>query len=209
MMKRNHETQRAPDRVPQGDLEVHATDQTGNTLLHHAAQGHSVADQERVLRLLEAGAEVDAVNLSGQTPLQRAVLQGAFQNVITLVEAGADLNHRRNDLAPPLECAVVAQNQDIVNFLLDRGADIDQQSFAGTALHAAVRHRDEAMVRLLISRGADPTLKDTFQQSALQAAQAAILFNGSSLSGELLGLLAPQKGIVYATLPKAARHAGP
>jgi ankyrin repeat protein len=53
---------------------------------------------------------------------------------------------------------------DVVRFLLDQDIDINAKPpgthSAVTALHAAVWQGDEAMVRFLLERGADHTIRD-------------------------------------------------
>ncbi len=54
--------------------DVHAQDQTGETLLHKAAREGQV---EEVKRLIAAGADVNVKNDSGATPLDTAKKNGA------------------------------------------------------------------------------------------------------------------------------------
>jgi ankyrin repeat protein len=58
------------------------------------------------------------------------------------------------------------------NLLLDRGAKINAQSSAGnTALHMAILGGHQDLVRILLQRGADITLKNQINKSAVQLAR--------------------------------------
>jgi ankyrin repeat protein len=77
-------------------LDVNATDQDGNTALHHAA---ARGDNEMILYLVSKGASVQAVNREGKTtvdmangPVQRTQ---PFPDTIALLEKmGARNNHK-------------------------------------------------------------------------------------------------------------------
>src|SRR5207248_569371 len=51
---------------------------------------------------------------------------------------------------------------EMVKLLLENGADVDAKDYYGwTALHIAAESGDEALVRLLLDKGADPNTKRT------------------------------------------------
>lgn len=87
-LARAGETARLLEYVDAG-TPVGLADAYGNTLLMMAAcHGHA----EMVVGLAERGADVDALNDRGQSPLAGAVSKGAVDVVHALVEAGADPN---------------------------------------------------------------------------------------------------------------------
>ena len=74
--------------------------------------------------LLAAGAEVDARDLSGETPLHWAAGRNRNPAVIAeLVEAGADLNARDGDGNTPLHASRRNTNPAVALLLLELGAD--------------------------------------------------------------------------------------
>ena len=92
----------------------------------------------------------------GYTPLLFAARVGDLASAKLLVAAGADVNDQ-----PPYgtSATVVAAHSghgDVAAFLLERGADPNAADAGYTALHAAILHKDAALVRALLDHGADP-----------------------------------------------------
>jgi ankyrin repeat protein len=105
--------------------------------------------------LLDAGADPNAANDAGVTPLMWAVSD--IDKTRMLIDAGADIRARSVDgRTPILAAASIRGNHDVVALLLDRGASPSAPgSNAITPLTEAARKGDEPMVRLLLERGAD------------------------------------------------------
>ena len=72
-------------------------DKDGNTALHDAVLGD---DEETALLLVQAGADVDAVNNEGVTPFCFASLMGLPRVVSALLERGANPNVRMEGITP-------------------------------------------------------------------------------------------------------------
>jgi ankyrin repeat protein len=121
------------ERLKNDPGSVHDRDSYGNTPLHWAANWGFL---EGVRLLLEYGADINAQNTDGETPLHRA-LRGS-----------------RKEQAETLE------------FLLEHGADPNIADHGGsTPLFLAgwdnmEAERAEKMVRLLLTHGADPNVRD-------------------------------------------------
>ena len=75
--------------------------------------------------------------------------------------------------ATAIHKAAQSGSADVIGLLLDHGAFIDQQSpvLGNTALMDAVLHKHEDAVRILLSRRARTTVRNHWQQSALDIAQ--------------------------------------
>ena len=92
-----------------------------------------------------------------------------------LVRAGARLNADPYR-GTPLIWAAACNRAETVAWLLDRGANINQKgTFGGlthgqgiTALHLAAQNGHMPVVKLLIERGADPSIKDDLYQSTAE-----------------------------------------
>jgi hypothetical protein len=143
-------------------LTVFAKAHDGQTALHFAvAYAHAY-----VARLLiEAGADVNARNRVGLSPLHLGCeIDDPRALVSVLLAHGADVHARDNAAYTPLHYAATRAAKpdaaDLLEMLLDAGADVDAQTQKGeSALHLAslaLQKEDggEAAVRLLISRGA-------------------------------------------------------
>lgn len=74
-----------------GDLAVDETDSEANTALHVAVAGRKLA---AALRLLDHGADPNAENTTGWTPVHIAVGNGEMDIVQALVAHGGDLSRK-------------------------------------------------------------------------------------------------------------------
>jgi ankyrin repeat protein len=124
--------------------------------LNHAIRtgGYGVED------LLNAGASVNAPNLTGGTPLHTAAEVGNTYLVEKLLEKGAIVNARDELGKTPLHYASQYVSPAIADILLKHGANVNAADINGvTPLHHAVRFGRLKTVELLLFHGADPGAK--------------------------------------------------
>ena len=155
------------------------------TPLHFASfSGHF----EIALTLLDHGADVNAHNADGQTPLhgvsliQRESFDLGYKEVIRLaqllLERGADVNARDKDQATPLHFASFMSNLETTRVLLDHGAIIHAKNIQGqNPLHMVSQGADEsepALVELLLSRGAGVNARDNDKATPLLLASFSL-----------------------------------
>mmetsp|Transcript_11638 Transcript_11638/g.32711 ORF Transcript_11638/g.32711 Transcript_11638/m.32711 type:complete len:144 (+) Transcript_11638:29-460(+) len=88
-------------------------------------------DLEEVKLFLERGADVNASNWSGWTPLLRAAVKGNVKVVKLLVASGADLEAKDSAGETSLMLATSRRHVQVVEFLLRRGASIETKSNSG------------------------------------------------------------------------------
>jgi len=125
-------------------VDVDAVDNNHSTLLHRASYNGAV---EVVQLLLECGANINARNKEGHTPLHRV-----------LVELG---DGARTSFF------------DTIQLLLDHGADVDALDDAqSTPLHVASKYGSAKATRLLLERGAKVHLQDNEGHTPSQVASA-------------------------------------
>ncbi|MFC7557104.1 ankyrin repeat domain-containing protein [Pseudoroseomonas wenyumeiae] len=132
-------------------------------------------DLATALDCLRSGADVNLRGPEGMTPLMIAAALGQPQMVDLLLTAGADVLAIEPRMgAAALHKAAQAGNDGVVTLLLDAGAFIDQQSpvLGNTPLIDAVLHKHEQAVRVLLQRGARTAIRNHWQQTALELAQA-------------------------------------
>ncbi|KAI0222177.1 Palmitoyltransferase ZDHHC17 [Lamellibrachia satsuma] len=92
----------------------------------------------------------------------RATQFGVFERCVELIEGGYDVNQVDRENVSVLHWASINNRSEIVKYYMSKGAVIDR--FGGdlnsTPLHWATRQGHLQMVVLLMSYGADPSLRD-------------------------------------------------
>jgi len=150
----------------------------GDTPLLVQAMGYGrlrPSQEAGILRLIAAGADVNAAYGNRDTPLKRACTLGSARVVAALLEMGARRvgagRDTQGDPPPELHCAARAGEPRIVRMLLHDGAELEEVDYAGrTPLYlAAMNGRSEAL-RVLLAAGANPNAGRERGRSALRAA---------------------------------------
>lgn len=122
---------------------------------------------EIVSQLIEAGADVNAVDSKSRSILHWAVSEGETGMVRLLIDAGADVNAQDDEGFTVLPKAVNANNAEMTRMLLDAGADVHgEMSFSYALLQwsfqfpapgvviASAKGNNE-ILQMLIDAGAD------------------------------------------------------
>ncbi|WP_426440717.1 ankyrin repeat domain-containing protein [Bradyrhizobium genosp. P] len=166
--------------------DVNLTGQSGASPVAAAAYG----GRDMVMRMLLAhGADGRKADDTGKPPVIYAAAGGQLGIVKQLLALDIDVNARyANDLtllmwaSGPDEAVPEAQAIEVVSYLLDAGAKIDDRDARGrTALMIAAEGNHPAIVKALLSHGADPALTD---KAGKHAADLTVL---SALREELIG----------------------
>ncbi|MBW3596138.1 MAG: ankyrin repeat domain-containing protein [Planctomycetes bacterium] len=122
--------------------------------------------------LAEFGADLNAADSYGRTPLSVAAGQGDLAMIHYLARLGAKTDPARGH--SPLAVAASRRQTGAVRLLLEIGADVHGATRAGdTALHLAVRHNAPEAVRFLLAHGADPHRKNPQGHTPLAIAEKA------------------------------------
>ncbi|MEX0849186.1 MAG: ankyrin repeat domain-containing protein [Candidatus Dependentiae bacterium] len=155
--------------------------------------------------------DINAQNNDGETALIIATRWNYADIAKKIIRAGADVNIAQNTGLTPLHEVVINGNVDLAKILLDEGADINvRDTYRGrTPLHWVTRITVGApkkklnqisvatsvkLVRLLLSRGADPMIKDFQGKTALQWARK---INAKPLIDILQKARARRKKVAY------------
>ncbi len=158
---------------------ITSTDPAGSTPLHHAA-GFGTLDS--LALLIDKGADVNAKNRRGSTPLFWALHDEA--KVRVLITRGAAVKIKQVEGRTPVyQAAILANGNAVLRLLLDNGGDPRAATLTGlTPLSAAALRGDVEAMRLLIDRGAEIDTKNGAGATALMAAAT----NGSPRAVQLL-----------------------
>ena len=109
--------------------------------------------------------------------LWEACMLGNLPRVRDCLDADpASINLPAPDGFPPFALSVFFGQPAVYRHLLDRGADVNQpasNAMRVAAIHAAVSRKDTEGLALLLSRGADPNLRQQAGWTALHAAASA------------------------------------
>jgi len=109
-------------------------------------------DVDAAQRFLDQGADVNAKDEAGLTPLHLAAWRSHVEVARLLIQRGAEVNSGR---ITPLDWAASHGQKDVVKLLVANGADIHVKSGLCTPLHFALSGGDKDTVMLLVAKGAD------------------------------------------------------
>ncbi|KAH7153752.1 ankyrin repeat-containing domain protein [Fusarium sp. MPI-SDFR-AT-0072] len=161
-------------------MQLMLLEQSNKARLMRARLGHEAV----VELLLDRGANADAVDKEGRTPLSWAAAKGQEAVVRLLLDRGANADAVDKEGRTPLSWAAAKGQEAVVRLLLDRGANADAVDKEGrTPLSWAAAKGQEAVVQLLLDRGANAGAMDKEGRRPLARAAVQVLqFHGAQPS---------------------------
>lgn len=142
-----------------------------------------------VLDLLAAGANIDAQDERGRTPVMAATHGNQVETVRVLIQAGADINIRDNRLDNPFLYAGAEGLLEILELAIDAGADTRLTNrFGGTALIPAAERGHVEVVRELLTR-TDVDVNHVNNLGWTALLEAIILSDGGERHQQIVELL--------------------
>ncbi|HXA92833.1 MAG TPA: ankyrin repeat domain-containing protein [Steroidobacteraceae bacterium] len=138
------------------------------------ADAIKAGDRQSALEMLKTGADVNAAQPDGSTPLHWAVYRDDIDLVRALLERGAKANVVNLLGSTPLAEAVKVSNLDLVALLLKAGANVDTANADGeTPLMLAARNGSLPIAQQLVRHGANVNAREQWRgQTALMWAAA-------------------------------------
>jgi len=132
---------------------VNETDQNNGAALHCAVASGKV---EIAGYLVEKGADVNAKDYKGNTPLLLTCREGNLEMAELLVEKGADISGRDYEFgSTALHWASYKGHIEVAEMLLSKGAEVKGKNRKGrTPLHWAADGNREKLAALLMEKGA-------------------------------------------------------
>lgn len=141
-------------------VSAHASQDGDDTPLHLAA----ASGQEQIVRVLLAkGADKDALNSKGRTPLHLAVESAHLPTLSAILAAHPDIGIRYRVALTGysiLDLAARLGNVDVLRALLLHGVDVNRLTDGYTALHRAALNNRVGAIDVLVEAGADIEMED-------------------------------------------------
>jgi ankyrin repeat protein len=175
---------------------VNAADEGGHTPVMYAAGAFrggrsSHAESARAIgRLIEAGAELDAVNMGGRSALLIAIYMRDWEVCQLLIDAGASVEIVDSHSTSVVETAAIFGRPEVIQGLASRGLSFDAIDEDGNMLlHLAARGSvagSQERFKALIEAGIDPAHLNNSGETAHDVASA-----DKYLSRETVDVLKP------------------
>jgi ankyrin repeat protein len=154
------------------NIQIEVKDKNGRTALHNAVwgsaggregkkMGQNATDSPECAELLIShGADLEAVDNAGNTPLCIACSTYSPSSLSLLLKKGANLYHVDKKGLNPYHQAVARKNLDIAETLLALNVPVDIPSPKWSCLQICIRYKEEGSLEWLLDKGIKPNIQD-------------------------------------------------
>ena len=132
----------------------------GRPLIYKALDGELFFDEEALAiadLMIEKGADINATDSNGMTPIFYAAYEGEFKTMKFLINRGANVNAEipyKQARLTPLMIAVIKDAIGHVKLLVANGANVNYKTFNKTVLGCAISRSHLEIAKILIDHGA-------------------------------------------------------
>jgi ankyrin repeat protein len=145
-------------------------------LIKEMSQSFEDIDIIIIQALLDRGADVEAKDSRGWTPLHVASTDDDIDNIETakfLIEKGADVEAKDQWGNTPLHWATMNNSIEATKLLIEKGADVEAKNINDeTPLHLASWENHIEIAKFLIEKGADVDAKNNYGKTPLDVADS-------------------------------------
>lgn len=133
--------------------------------------GSIFSSSETIEVLINAGAQIDAVDNQGRSALFKAIKSNRIPLAVKLIEKGANVNLANSKGQYPFMLAMEKENPELIKALIKAGADLNFTNEEGrTPLMMLALVGKNELVEAFIEAGADINKQDSLGQTALMLA---------------------------------------
>ncbi|MEL6255370.1 MAG: ankyrin repeat domain-containing protein [Bacteroidota bacterium] len=132
------------------EIDINRPNKMGWPSIVYASRGDNGEQPEEIQRLINAGADVEAVNFKGKTALHTAAKAGFTKVIEVLLENGANIESRDSQGETPLFSAfrsTIRKKEKLlqtINQLLEKGANIEAENKKGKKAKEVLLARKDA-----------------------------------------------------------------
>lgn len=149
------------------------TNKLKDAITKNMASGFKI-DWKSAMNLIDAGADIEALNFFSRTALMVAAAEGEVKVCKFLIEKGAkiDARDKRYWETPLIQAAQCGKN-NVCRLLIEKGADVNAANHGGwTALMYAASANDVVTCHLLLKSGADEGIRNVTKNRAMDIAKS-------------------------------------
>lgn len=158
------------------NVDVHAVNKQGYTVFHYVAE---VGNEKMCADLLERGADVNAQNFNGTTPLMLAVIYANNKSLAFILKhEKVKVNAFDGDGNTALHYAVMYRNTNASRALLAKSSNVNAKNqYDETPLMKAITFNNNECAKMMLRKGVKLEIKNRKDQTVLDIAQERENYN--------------------------------